>query len=270
MKTALSLKRYTNLTASKTVLAEDQTPNFRISVKIAVLTEFEYSSDSPWKSIFLRAVPNSELLFIKPTIVNAHFTGVTKRKLKMTDTATIYYHQLKTAKNSNQRKERLKQAQYNIDRITQESKIPGALTRTPPTVSREHVQTSLPPSLTLSSAEAVETCTSNTLRSLGLTGKYDGFKYICKAVEEILACKDSPHFQSIYYDIGKAYGVNRCSVERSIRYSISYIKKNVNYSKLAAFFGEAITDEKNFSNSKFLLILSADVYEKIASLELEA
>ena len=79
--------------------------------------------------------------------------------------------------------------------------------------------------------------------------------------------KEPPHFQSIYYDIGKEYDVNRCSVERSIRYAISYIRRNGNMSKLGAIFGDAACDEKNFSNSKFLTILAADIYEKLTSLE---
>lgn len=118
-------------------------------------------------------------------------------------------------------------------------------------------------------ADSVFNCSANTLRSLGLTGKYDGFIYMCRAIEEILKIEEPPHFQSIYYDIGKEFEVNRCSVERSIRYAISYVKRAGNKHNLSAIFGDAMDDEKNFSNSKFLTILAADIYEKLTSLEAE-
>lgn len=115
-------------------------------------------------------------------------------------------------------------------------------------------------------ADSVFNCSANTLRSLGLTGKYDGFMYMCRAIEAILSDKEPPHFQSIYYDIGKEFEVNRCSVERSIRYAISYVKRAGNKHNMAAIFGEAMDDEKNFSNSKFLTILAADIYDKLTSI----
>lgn len=119
------------------------------------------------------------------------------------------------------------------------------------------------------SLDSLFNCSANTLRSLGLTGKYDGFMYMCRAIEAILTEREPPHFQSIYYDIGKEYEVNRCSVERSIRYAIGFIKRAGNKHNLGAIFGEAMDDEKNFSNSKFLTILAADVYDKLTAIASE-
>ena len=117
------------------------------------------------------------------------------------------------------------------------------------------------------STEVMYNCSANTLRNLGLTGKYDGFMYMCRAIVEILIAKEAPHFQSIYYDIGKEFDVNCCSVERSIRYAINYIRRSGNKAGLAAIYGEGISDDKNFSNSKFLTLLAAKVYEKLTSEE---
>ena len=119
------------------------------------------------------------------------------------------------------------------------------------------------------SGEGVFNCAASTLRGLGLTGKYDGFLYMCKAVEQILICDEAPHFQNIYYDVGKEYKVNKCSVERSIRYSIGFIKKSGNKPGLSTFLGSGIDNDRSFSNSKFLTLLAADVYQKMTSYEPE-
>lgn len=185
----------------------------------------------------------------------------------MTETAIIYYHKPKV-KRTNMKKETLLDERYAIARMSAEANLPDARDRVPDPV-RTQVSAPTPPAECTVPGDSVFNCSANTLRSLGLTGKYDGFIYICRSIEEILKIKEPPHFQSIYYDIGKEYDVNRCSVERSIRYAIGYIRRTGNYSKLSAIFGEAIADEKNFSNSKFLTILAADVYEKLTSLELD-
>ncbi len=112
-------------------------------------------------------------------------------------------------------------------------------------------------------------CTANTLRGMGLTGKYDGFLYICKAVEAILKSDEPPHFQNLYFDIGKAYGVNSSSVERSIRYAIRYIRRAGNEMRRDALFGTGAENEKNYANSRFLTILAADVFQKLTLLETE-
>lgn len=190
----------------------------------------------------------------------------------MSETAIIYYHKPKIRR-TNLRREILMNADYTLSRMSEEAKTPSfddrladfpvqpAIKEMPPVA-----HASLPQECSIS-LDNLFNCSANTLRSLGLTGKYDGFIYICRAIEEILKEKEPPHFQSIYYDIGKEYDVNRCSVERSIRYAIGYIRRNGNTSKLGAIFGDAACDEKNFSNSKFLTILAADVYEKLTSLE---
>ena len=184
----------------------------------------------------------------------------------MTETATIYYHKPKVRR-TNLRRELFENAELEIANLSSKEY---------PT-RREVIQTALKSKQpdTPSTAECVVSkdsifgCCANTLRSSGLTGKYDGFVYMCRAIEEILMSKDSPHFQSIYYDIAKEYGVNRCSVERSIRYAISFVKRSGNRHNMAVIFGEALADEKNFSNSKFLTIIAADVYEKLISLEVQ-
>ena len=47
------------------------------------------------------------------------------------------------------------------------------------------------------------------------------------------------------------------------------MKRAGNKHNIAAIFGEAMDDEKNFSNSKFLTILAADVYDKLTSIASE-
>lgn len=185
----------------------------------------------------------------------------------MTETATIYYHKPKV-KRTNLRRDAMLDAQFALTRMSAEAKLADIHDRIADPVRTEAPSQPEPVSECVVPKDSVFNCSANTLRSLGLTGKYDGFIYICRAVEEILGTKEPPHFQSIYYDIGKEYEVNRCSVERSIRYAIGYIRRTGNYPKLSTIFGEAIVDEKNFSNSKFLTILAADVYEKLTSLEL--
>lgn len=182
----------------------------------------------------------------------------------MSETVVIYYHKPKIRR-TNIRREAMLAAGYSVNRLNDENalKVPERAERAASGASV------LPPQGTVLK-ESMFNYAANTLRSLGLTGKYDGFIYICRAIEEILKEKEPPHFQSIYYDIGKEFDVNRCSVERSIRYAIGYIRRNGNASKLSAIFGEAVVDEKNFSNSKFLTILAADVYEKLTTLEVDA
>ncbi len=182
----------------------------------------------------------------------------------MSDTVVIYYHKPKIRR-TNFRREAMLAAGYSITRLNDDTilKVPEPA----PEHSSSTFAPALPPQGTVLS-DSVFNCSANTLRSLGLTGKYDGFIYICRSIEEILKEKEPPHFQSIYYDIGKEFDVNRCSVERSIRYAIGYIRRNGNASKLSAIFGDAVVDEKNFSNSKFLTILAADVYEKLTTLEI--
>ncbi len=183
----------------------------------------------------------------------------------MTETATIYYHKPKVRK-TNFRREMLESVEMDIANLSSRE-LP---------VGREAIHAAVKarkndvPEITECEVpkDSVFNYAANTLRSLGLTGKYDGFVYMCRAIEEILKYEESPHFQSIYYDIAKEYDVNRCSVERSIRYSISFIKRSGNRHNLAAILGDALSDEKNFSNSKFLTILAADVFEKLISVEL--
>lgn len=191
----------------------------------------------------------------------------------MSETAIIYYHKPKIRR-TNLRREMLMESGYTIARMTQEAMNPTTaddrLSDIPvPVKEPTALRPNLPQECTVA-LDSIFNCSANTLRSLGLTGKYDGFIYICRAIEEILKEKEPPHFQSIYYDIGKEYDVNRCSVERSIRYAIGYIRRNGNSSKLGAIFGDAVCDEKNFFNSKFLTILAADIYEKLTSLEVNA
>lgn len=179
----------------------------------------------------------------------------------MTETATIYYHKPRIRK-TNLRREMLEMLNDDIARLEDETPAKTNEQRKTFFEAPEITECTVP-------KDSVFNCCANTLRSLGLTGKYDGFVYICRAVEEILKFEESPHFQSIYYDIGKEYDVNRCSVERSIRYSVSYIKRAGNKHNLAAIFGDAMEDEKNFSNSKFLTVIAADVYEKLTVLEFD-
>ncbi len=185
----------------------------------------------------------------------------------MTQTATIYYHRPRV-KRAGLYKEMPENSQFALDRVNAGMELSELRDRLPASdrATRTGKNVALPSCNV--SVESIFNCSANTLRSLGLTGKYDGFMYICRAIEEILKYEESPHFQSIYYDIGKEYDVNRCSVERSIRYAIGYIRRNGNFPKLSTIFGEAVADDKNFSNSKFLTILAADVYEKLTSLEL--
>lgn len=171
----------------------------------------------------------------------------------MTETSTIYYHKPKIRK-TNLRKEIL----GSTSEITGEI-LPVVNAKTANDSAKNIITECEVPT------ESIFNYSSNTLRSLGLTGKYDGFMYMCSAIEQILTEKEHPHFQSIYYDIGKIYDVNRCSVERSIRYAIGFVKRAGNRHNLAAIFGDAMDDEKNFSNSKFLTILAADVYDKLTS-----
>jgi hypothetical protein len=171
----------------------------------------------------------------------------------MTETSTIYYHKPKIRK-TNLRKEIL----GSTSEITGEI-LPVVNAKTANDSAKNIITECEVPT------ESIFNYSSNTLRSLGLTGKYDGFMYMCSAIEQILTEKEPPHFQSIYYDIGKIYDVNRCSVERSIRYAIGFVKRAGNRHNLAAIFGDAMDDEKNFSNSKFLTILAADVYDKLTS-----
>lgn len=186
----------------------------------------------------------------------------------MTETAMIYYHRPKLKKTT-VRTEVQEETRFDILRMGAELSSDGIRERIPGVGQTSRtVKTPMTNEFSVP-RDSVFNCTVNTLRSLGLTGKYDGFIYICRAVEAILSEKEPPHFQSIYYDIGKEYDVNRCSVERSIRYAIGYIRRTGNISKISAIFGEAVTDDKNFSNSKFLTILAADVYEKLTSLELD-
>lgn len=186
----------------------------------------------------------------------------------MTETATIYYHRPKLKKTT-VRTEVQEETGFDILRMGAELASDGSRDRVPAAERTAHA-VKAPVALEYNvPRDSVFNCTVNTLRSLGLTGKYDGFIYICRAVEAILSDREAPHFQSIYYDIGKEYDVNRCSVERSIRYAIGYIRRTGNFSKISAIFGEAVTDDKNFSNSKFLTILAADVYEKLTSLEMD-
>lgn len=185
----------------------------------------------------------------------------------MTETATIYYHKPRLRK-TNLRKEIIDQAEYSLLHLTMEA-ASGTTprTRTPdPDFRSKRTSPALPSECTVPMS-SIFNCCVNTLRSLGLTGKYDGFAYICRAIEEILKSKEPPHFQNIYYDIGKEYDVNKSSVERSIRYSIGYIKRTGNKKTMVSIFGEALDDEKNFSNSKFLTILAAEIYEKLTALE---
>lgn len=180
-------------------------------------------------------------------------------------TATIYYHKPKSKRTFNQA-EALYNAEIGLERMIADSKHGLSPIRTPE--SQRSIKHDIPYTLECVVPEdSIFNCAANTLRSLGLTGKYDGFIYICRAIELILKEKEAPHFQSIYYDIGKSENVNRCSVERSIRYSINYIRKTGNFSKLSAIFGDAASDEKNFSNSKFLISLAADIYEKLTTFE---
>ncbi len=193
-----------------------------------------------------------------------------KAQFNMTQTATIYYHKPRIRK-TNTRKDAFDSAQYNLVHMSLESqnKFDSDIkNRTPDPVVSGRKEKALLTECTVPMSSVFNCCVT-TLRSLGLTGKYDGFSYICRAVEEILKDKEQPHFQSIYYDIGKEYEVNSSSVERSIRYSISYIKRSGNRPTLAAVLGDALGDEKNFSNSKFLTILAADVYEKLTALDAE-
>ncbi len=169
----------------------------------------------------------------------------------MTETSTIYYHKPRIRK-TNLRKEILGATGHDQVALAVKNELKSSDKNT---VTECEVP-----------ADSVFNCSANTLRSLGLTGKYDGFMYMCRAIEEILKYKEPPHFQSIYYDIGKEYEVNRCSVERSIRYAISFVKRAGNKHNIAAIFGDAMDDEKNFSNSKFLTILAADVFDKLTIL----
>lgn len=175
----------------------------------------------------------------------------------MTETTTIYYHKPKIRK-TNFRKEILGNTLELSDEI-----FPVVNKRTGNQLSKDSTKSIITECEV--PAESIFNYSANTLRSLGLTGKYDGFMYMCHAIEEILKSKDAPHFQSIYYDIGKIYDVNRCSVERSIRYAIGFVKRTGNRHNIAAIFGDVMDDEKNFSNSKFLTILAADIYEKLTS-----
>ena len=179
----------------------------------------------------------------------------------MTEISTIYYHKPKIRK-TNLRKEVL--GEPNSENSGVAVSVRG---RTGDITSRANSRSGINECEV--PADSVFNCSANTLRSLGLTGKYDGFMYMCRAIEAILSDKEPPHFQSIYYDIGKEYEVNRCSVERSIRYAISFVKRAGNKHNIAAIFGEAMDDEKNFSNSKFLTILAADVYDKLTSIASE-
>lgn len=173
----------------------------------------------------------------------------------MTETSTIYYH-----------KPRIRRASLRKDGFAEATDL--SLPINSREIRRKKLEAEKIEECEVP-ADSVFNCSANTLRSLGLTGKYDGFMYMCRAIEEILKIEEPPHFQSIYYDIGKEFDVNRCSVERSIRYAISYVKRAGNRHNLSAIFGEAMDDEKNFSNSKFLTILAADIYEKLTSLEAE-
>ena len=182
----------------------------------------------------------------------------------MTETATIYYHKPKLRR-TNFRREMLESIEMDIANLSSRELPVGreaihAAVKAKKSDVPEIMECEVP-------KDGIFNCAANTLRSLGLTGKYDGFVYMCRAIEEILKYKEPPHFQSIYYDIAKEYGVNRCSVERSIRYSISFIKRSGNRHNLAVILGDALNDEKNFSNSKLLTILAADVFEKLISLE---
>lgn len=175
----------------------------------------------------------------------------------MTETSTIYYHKPKIRKIS-LRKDYL--GAIDSDSKSEAHLSPRMADSTHNESAKKNVTECTVP------ADSVFNCSANTLRSLGLTGKYDGFMYICRAIEAILSEKESPHFQSIYYDIGKEYDVNRCSVERSIRYAIGYIRRAGSKYNIAALLGEGMDDSKNYSNSKFLTILAADVYDKLTAL----
>lgn len=184
----------------------------------------------------------------------------------MTETAKIYYHKPKVRR-TNLRRELLENSEFEIANLSSREYH----------TTREAIHTAL--KTKQPDTPVITECTvpkdsifgycANTLRSLGLTGKYDGFVYMCRAIEEILMSEDPPHFQSIYYDISKEYGVNGCSVERSIRYAINFVKRSGNRHNMAVIFGEALSDEKNFSNSKFLTIIASNVYEKLLSLEVQ-
>ena len=180
----------------------------------------------------------------------------------MTEISTIYYHKPKIRK-TNLRKELLGEKNSEVYNDV----VASVKGRTGDIISRDSTRNGVMECEV--PVDSVFNCSANTLRSLGLTGKYDGFMYMCRAIEAILLEKEPPHFQSIYYDIGKEYEVNRCSVERSIRYAISFVKRAGNKHNIAAIFGEAMDDEKNCSNSKFLTILAADVYDKLTSIASE-
>ena len=130
----------------------------------------------------------------------------------MTETSTIYYHKPKIRK-TNLRKEIL----GTVNSESTEEIAASVRGRTSDVASRDSAKNGITECEV--PRDSVFNCSANTLRSLGLTGKYDGFMYMCRAIEAILSEKEPPHFQSIYYDIGKEYEVNRCSVERSIRYA---------------------------------------------------
>ena len=114
--------------------------------------------------------------------------------------------------------------------------------------------------------EKIFNCSAKTLQTFGLTGKYDVFKYICNAFEKILTNEKKPHFQSIYSQIAKEQNVSNFCVERDIRYAIKRMVNPEKRMKLTSVFGDFARNGK-FSNSRFLTMLAADIFEKLFLLE---
>lgn len=88
---------------------------------------------------------------------------------------------------------------------------------------------------------------------LGLRKKYDGFRYLCSAVE--LCVEDSSRLQSIvkvYAEVGEIHGVSGAVVERTLR----YLSKAVNEDGTALRVTHGKSDKKMTSSS----LISA-VYE---------
>ncbi len=184
----------------------------------------------------------------------------------MTEKTKIYYHKPAIRK-INSISDAANDAEYNLLRIIREYADES--------LPEKSVQTKENKAHSVKSAEKtpfdvvkekIFNCSANTLRTLGLTGKYDGFRYICKAIEKILTCEKKPHFQNIYSQIAKELNVSTSSIERDIRYAIKNIVKSEKLTKLTAVFGDFARIGR-FSNSNFLTMLAADIFEKLFLLE---
>ncbi|MBP5246126.1 MAG: hypothetical protein J6036_06695 [Clostridia bacterium] len=186
--------------------------------------------------------------------------------MKLPEKIKIYYHKPAIRKINTATNE-AKNAEYNLLRIKQEysdESLPENAQR----LSENKAFSPKPAEKTPFDVvkEKIFNCSAKTLQTFGLTGKYDGFKYICTAVEKILTCEKKPHFQSIYSQIAKEQNVSNFCVERDIRYAIKRIIDPEKRMKMTAVFGDFARNGK-FSNSRFLTMLAADIFEKLFLLE---